>query len=139
MDKEKILEALNDALAQEYACYIRYKTHAAVITGPYAEPVSERLNEIAEDEESHAEKLRDRITGLGGSPTMSVQTADLIPATTFKEIIAVNLEEEQKAIALYQGILAMIPREERLLYEAIEHILEDEQEHKEELERLEER
>jgi len=139
MDKEKVLEMLNRALAQEYACYIRYKTHAAVITGPYAGPVSERLNEIAEDEESHAEKLRDRITGLGISPTMSVQTADLIPATTLKEIIAVNLEEERKAIALYQEILSMIPREQRLLYEAIEHILEDEQEHHEELERLEER
>lgn len=139
MDKEKVLELLNDALAQEHACFIRYKTHAAVITGPYAGPVSERLNEIAEDEESHAGELRDRITGLGGSPTMSVQTADLIPATTLQEIIAVNLEEERKAIALYQEILNMIPREERLLYETIEHILEDEQEHKEELERLQER
>lgn len=138
MDQEKILEMLNNALAQEHACFIRYKTHAAVITGPYAGPVSERLNEIAEDEESHAAKLRDRITGLGGSPTMSVQAADLIPATTLNEIIRVNLEEERKAIALYQEILNMIPREQRLLYETIEHILEDEQEHQEELERLRE-
>lgn len=139
MEKERILEMLNNALAQEHACFIRYKTHAAVITGPYAGPISERLNEIAEDEESHAAQLRDRITGLGGSPTMSVRVDDLIPATTLEEMIRVNLEEERKAIALYQGILDMIPKEQRLLYETIEHILENEQEHQEELERLRER
>lgn len=67
---------------------------------------------------------------------MEVATADLIPATTLEEILRVNIEEEKKAIALYQEILDMIPREQRLLYETIEHILEDEQEHLEELQRL---
>jgi bacterioferritin len=136
MDREKIINALNRALAQEHACFIRYKTHAAVISGPYAKPIREQLDEIAEDEEHHARDLRDRITGLGGTPTMSVEAADLIPATTLDEILRVNLEEERKAIALYQEILDMIPREHRLLYETIEHILEDEHEHVEELQRL---
>jgi len=136
MDREKILDALNKALAQEHACFLRYKTHAAVITGPYAKPIREQLDEIAEDEESHARDLRDRITGLGGMPTMNVEAADLIPAATLEEILRVNIEEEKKAIALYQELLDMIPREQRLLYETIEHILEDEQEHLEELERL---
>jgi len=136
MDREKIINALNRALAQEHACFIRYKTHAAVISGPYAKPIREQLDEIAEDEERHARDLRDRITGLGGTPTMSVEAADLIPATTLDEILRVNLEEERKAIALYQEILDMIPREHRLLYETIEHILEDEHEHVEELQRL---
>lgn len=136
MDREKILQALNKALAQEHACFIRYKTHAAVITGPYAKPIREQLDEIAEDEESHARDLCDRITGLGGTPTMEVATEDLIPATTLEEILRVNIEEEKKAIALYQELLDMIPREQRLLYETIEHILQDEQEHLEELERL---
>lgn len=136
MDREKILQALNRALAQEHACFIRYKTHAAVITGPYARSVGEQLDEIAEDEESHARELRERITGLGGTPVMDVEAADLIPATTLEEILRVNIEEEKKAIALYQEILDMIPRQYRLLYETIEHILEEEQEHLEELERL---
>ncbi|MCS6816674.1 MAG: ferritin-like domain-containing protein [Blastocatellia bacterium] len=136
MDREKILNALNKALAQEYACFIRYKTHAAVITGPYAKPISEQLDEIAEDEESHARDLRDRITGLGGTPTMAVTTEDLIPATTLEEILRVNIEEEKKAIALYQEILNIIPREQHLLYETIQDILEDEFEHLEELQRL---
>jgi bacterioferritin len=136
MDREKILEALNKALAQEHACFIRYKTHAAVITGPYAKPIREQLDEIAEDEETHARHLRDRITGLGGTPMMDIAAEDLIPATTLDEILRVNIEEEKKAIALYQELLNQIPREQRLLYETIEHILQDEQEHLEELERL---
>lgn len=138
MDKERVLTALNDALAQEYACYIRYVTHAAVITGPYAETVASRLKEIAEDEEAHAQKLRDRITGLGGTPTMRVEEKDLIMASSLKEIIAVNLKEEDKAIEMYRSILKAIGEEGELVYETIEDILQEEQEHKEELERLKE-
>ena len=139
MDREKIINALNEALAQEHACYVRYKTHAAVITGPYAEAVANRLKEIAGDESEHAEKLRDRITALAGTPTMETAKEELIPATTLKQILAVNLKEEAKAINHYQSILKMVDRNEDLhLFEVIEDIIEDEQEHREELSRLQE-
>jgi bacterioferritin len=139
MDREKIINALNEALAQEHGCYVRYKTHAAVITGPYAEAVANRLKEIAGDESEHAEKLRDRITALGGTPTMETSKEELIPATTLKQILAVNLKEEAKAINHYQSILKMVDRSEDLhLFEVIEDIIEDEQEHREELSRLQE-
>ena len=131
MDREKILKALNEALAQEHGCYVRYKTHAAVITGPYAEAVSTRLKEIAADESEHAEKLRDRITALGGEPTMETAKEELIAAVNLKQILAINLKEEAKAMVDRQ--------EEVLLYEVIEDIIEDEQEHREELSRLQER
>jgi bacterioferritin len=139
MDREKIINALNEALAQEHGCYVRYKTHAAVITGPYAEAVANRLKEIAGDESDHAEKLRDRITALGGTPTMETAKEELIAATTLKQILAVNLKEEAKAINHYKSILNMLDRtEDILLYEVIEDIIEDEQEHREELNRLQE-
>jgi bacterioferritin len=136
--KEKVLKMLNEALAQEHACHIRYLTHAAVVTGPYAEPVASRLKEIAADEDNHAVKLRDRIAALGGTPTMEVAREDLIPARTLGEILAVNLKEEDKAIALYRSLLRAAGDEGEILYETIEEILQDEQEHKEELERLRE-
>jgi bacterioferritin len=138
MDRKKITEVLNSALAQEHACQIRYLTHAAVITGPFAEAVASRLKEIAEDEEKHAAKLRDRITALGGTPTMEVARGDLIPARKLREILDVNLKEEEKAINLYRSILKMVQEEGEILFETIEEILQDEQEHKEELERLKE-
>ncbi|MBI4482036.1 MAG: ferritin [Acidobacteria bacterium] len=138
MEKQKMIKALNDALAQEHACQIRYLTHAAVITGPYAQAVAGRLKEIAEDEEKHAAQLRERITALGGTPTMEVARAELIFARTLKEILEVNLKEEEKAITLYRSLLRAAQEEGEILYETIEEILQDEQEHKEELERLRE-
>src|SRR5439155_15796438 len=114
---------LNEALAQEHACQIRYLTHAAVITGPYAEAVAKRLTEIAEDEKEHAIKLRDRITALGGTPVMEVARQDLIPAKTLREIVDVNLKEEDRAIAHYRALLQAAGREGDILYETIEDIL----------------
>src|SRR5210317_1147363 len=77
MDTKKVIEKLNGMLEQELACAIRYATHASVITGPYAETVAARLEEIGGDEIDHAKKLRERITALGGQPSMNVSTADL--------------------------------------------------------------
>ena len=135
-NNEKLIKMLNDALAQEHACQIRYLTHAAVITGPYAESVANRLKEIAEDENEHANQLRDRITALGGTPTMEVAKEDLIQAKSLKEILQVNLKEEDKAIELYRSILRVAGQDGEILYETVEDILKDEQEHKEELARL---
>ena len=134
--KENLVKMLNEALAQEHACQIRYLTHAAVITGRYEELASNRLKEIAEDEKNHAIQLRDRITALGGTPTMEIAKEGLIPARTLKEILQVNLSEEETAIKLYRSILRAVGQEGEILYETVEEILKDKQEHKEELERL---
>ena len=137
-NNEKILKMLNDALAQEHACQIRYQTHASVLTGPYAAAVASQLNEIAEDEKTHAIQLRDRITALGGTPTMDVANNELIHAKGLKEILQVNIKEEEGAIKLYRSILDSVGHEGAILFETIEEILKDEQEHKEQLERLQE-
>ena len=137
-NQDRIVKMLNDALAQEHACQIRYLTHAAVITGPYAEAVAARLKEIAEDEKTHAAQLRDRITALAGTPTMQIATKELIPATTLKDILRVNIAEEDAAIKMYQGILDSVKPDSAILFETIEDILKDEQQHKEELVRLQE-
>ena len=136
LSKKDMAQRLNVALKQEHACHIRYSTHASTIVGPYSKAVEERLKEIASDEARHAQMLRDRIVALGEKPTLEVAEGDLRPARTLKEIIDVNLEEEAKAIAMYKSIWAEIPETEVSLFETIEDILEDEQEHTEELERL---
>ena len=90
--------------------------------------------------EAGPEKLRDRITALGGEPTMETAKEELIAAVNLKQILAINLKEEAKAIDHYKSILKMLDRQEEvLLYEVIEDIIEDEQEHREELSRLQER
>ena len=95
------------------------------------------LKEIAEDEKTHAAQLRDRITALAGTPTMEIATKDLI-ARTLKDILRVNIAEEEAAIKMYRSMLDSVGHDGTILYETIEDILKDEQEHKEELQRLQE-
>ena len=64
-DNPLLIEVLNRMLAKEHACAIRYATHAAMVVGPYVDPVSARFQEIASDEIAHAGKLRERICALG--------------------------------------------------------------------------
>jgi len=136
MKDEKMIEALNRMLSQEHACAIRYATHAAVVTGPYADTVQARLKEISTDEVSHAEKLRDRILALGGMPTLEVSGEDLKSAKTLQQILSINIEEEKEAIRLYTEILNSISPSNAILFQTIQTILSDEQEHLEELESL---
>lgn len=137
MDNKKIIiHALNKILEQEHACAIRYATHAAVITGPYSESVSARLKEIAGDEIDHAEKLRDRITALGGVPSMKVSTEDLKYADTLEAILAINIQEERDAIIAYEQVFKITPVENVILYQTLQELIRDEQEHLEELEDL---
>ena len=136
MNNEQIIDSLNRMLSQEHACAIRYATHAAVVSGPYAEAVATRLKEIATDEQMHAEQLRARIVGLGGTPTMDVRKEDLKPATTLDEIIDVNVDEEKDAIRSYTKILESLSPSNVILFQTIQTIVRDEQEHLEELEAL---
>jgi bacterioferritin (cytochrome b1) len=136
MNDKELITTLNEVLEQEHACAIRYLTHAAMVSGPYAEAVQARLKEIASDEQLHAEKLRDRIVALGGTPSMGVSAADLKPARTLDTIIKVNIDEEHHAIEKYTGILEEVPISNVILFQTIQEILRDEQEHLEELDAL---
>ncbi len=135
MDTAKIIKALNHALVQEHACAVRYMTHAELVTGLSAESVSARLKEIGGDEWDHAQKLRSRITALGGTPAVEMSKVEI--ATETNKILDINIREEKDAIVMYQALLRLIPKLKLLrLYETIEDIIQDEEEHLEELTRL---
>ncbi len=131
-----LADALNRMLSQEHACAIRYLTHAAVITGPYAEAVAARLKEIAADELLHAEKLRARILALGATPTMEVRAEDLRPANALNAILSINIDEEKQAIEYYTDVLNMVAPSNVILFQTVQEIIRDEQEHLEELQNL---
>lgn len=136
MTDKDLVAALNGMLEQEHACAIRYATHAAVIAGPYSETVAARLKEIATDELLHAEKLRDRILALGGTPSMAVNAAALKPGRTLDVILKVNIAEEREAIQGYTRILEDVPISNVILFQTLQELIRDEQEHLEELEAL---
>jgi bacterioferritin len=134
MDTKKIIDLLNEGLEMEYASYIQYVTQAAIARGPYAEGLIARFEEIAGDEAEHAKIIRQRIAALRGTPTTKVGEIQIHKDSL--KAVEINLKYEKDTVTFYQRLLNLIPPDEPILYEAIEHILEDSQEHVEELERL---
>jgi len=134
LDTKKLIAMMNAGLEMEYASQIQYLTQAAVTKGPYAEALMARFKEIASDEMEHAEILRNRIAALGGTPTIKV--GEIKIHTDSLQAIKINLKYEKDTVEFYRKLLNLIPHDEVILYEAIEHILQDSQEHVEELERL---
>ena len=134
VDTKKILDLLNEGLEMEYASHIQYVTQAAITRGPYAEGLIARFEEIAADEAKHAKIIRRRIAALGGTPTTKVGEIQIHKDSL--KAVELNLKYEKDTVEFYRKLLNLIPPDEPILYEAIEHILEDSQEHVEELERL---
>jgi len=139
MAKEELIKMLNQALELEHQAMIQYLSHAELVDGLNAEPIIERLKEIADDERKHAELFRELIGGyLGGVPSMGI--AEAHPAKTLKEILEVNLADEKQAVDFYTEILNKIKAMQvELKYEyfqlehTVRHIIQDEQEHISEL------
>ena len=134
LDKRKIVALMNEGLEMEYASYIQYVTQAAITAGPYAEGLIARFEEIASDEAEHAKILRQRIAALGGTPTTKVGEIQIHKDSL--QAVKLNLRYERETVTFYRKLLNLIPHDEVILYEAIEHVLQDSQEHVEELERL---
>ena len=134
LEKEKIIKLMNEGLEMEYASYIQYVTQAAITTGPYAEGLIARFEEIASDEAGHAKILRSRIAALGGTPTIKVGQIQVHKDSL--QAVKINLKYEVDTVTFYRKLLNLIPHDEVILYESIEHIVQDSQEHVEELERL---
>ncbi len=101
--KEELIEMLNKALKMEHHARIQYLTHAQQISGPNAEPIIARLEELAADEKSHEDKFRELIGGyLGGIPTMDMDETH--SAKGLEDILNTNLKDEKTAIDYYMKI-----------------------------------
>ncbi len=134
LEKTTVIHLMNEGLEMEYASQIQYLTQAAITRGPYAEGLLARFEEIASDEAEHAKLLRTRIVALGGVPTTKVGQIQIHKDSL--QAVKINLKYERDTVDFYRKLLNLIPHDEVILYEAIEHILQDSQEHVEELERL---
>ena len=134
LDTGKLVKLMNEGLGMEYASQIQYLTQAAITKGPYAEGLIARFKEIAGDETEHAEILRNRIVALGGIPTTKVGPIQIHKDSL--QAVKINLKYERDTVEFYRKLLNLIPHDEVILYEGIEHVLQDSQEHVEELERL---
>jgi bacterioferritin len=99
LDKQTLIDHLNEDLANELSAVIQYTTYAAKATGPYRPELAQFfLSEVA-DEQLHAQYLANKIVALGGNPT--TRPTPVKPAATNRAMVEAVLEAERNAVAGY--------------------------------------
>jgi bacterioferritin len=137
--REDIIKLLNDALATELVCIMRYKRHHYTAKGLASPAIAEEFMVHAQEETEHSDKLAERIVQLGGEPDYSPGTlltrshADYDESLELKAMIKANLIAERVAIEAYSQMIALIGEKDSTTRRILEGILSQEQEHAEEL------
>lgn len=134
-DMEQLIEGLNEDLIHEYAAMIQYTYNAAAVSGLSRKVLKPYFEEEAQDELNHARYLSEKIINLGGTP--KVQPAPVKRLTNVREMLQHSLNEEIATIERYKTRLTQADQVgEVALKIRLEEMIEDETNHKEELERL---
>lgn len=137
--REDIIRLLNDALATELVCVLRYKRHHFTADGLASPKIAEEFLVHANEEAAHADRLATRIVQLGGEPDFSPDSltkrshAEYDSSKDLTAMIRANLVAERVAIESYSQMIAMIGDKDSTTRRLLEDILSDEQEHADEL------
>ena len=137
--RDDIVKLLNDALATELVCILRYKRHYYTAKGLASPAIAEEFMVHAQEETEHSEKIAERIVQLGGEPDFSPDRltkrshADYDESAELKAMIRSNLVAERVAIEAYSQMIALIGDKDVTTRRVLESILSQEQEHADEL------
>ncbi len=134
-DREKILRLLNESLATELVCVLRYKRHYFMASGIKASVAAAEFLEHATQEAEHADKLAERIVQLGGEPDFNPDNlskhshAQYVEGKNLKEMVLEDLVAERIAIDSYREIIQFIGDSDPTTRRIFEDILAQEEEH----------
>ena len=137
--REAIIKLLNDSLATELVCVLRYKRHHFMASGLSSPKIAEEFMVHAGEEAAHADRIAKRIVQLGGEPDFSPATllsrshADYDDSNDLKTMVRVNLVAERVAIESYHQMIALIGDKDTTTRRLLEDILAQEEEHADEL------
>lgn len=135
MDKQKMIDLLNQDLAGELGAIIQYLTYAAKATGPYRPQLSAFFLEEVADEQTHAQFLANKIVALGGEPT--TEPRPVPEAKSNREMLEAVLEAEKRAISDYSQRAGEAEEfGDKGLAVQLEDMVKDESGHSEETERI---
>ncbi|HKE41119.1 MAG TPA: ferritin-like domain-containing protein [Casimicrobiaceae bacterium] len=138
-DTKAAIKVLNDALATEIVCVLRYKLHYFVAKGIHAGPVVDEFLEHANDEQRHADMISERIVQLGGDPNLSPEGllsrshTEYVTTDQLVQMIKENLVAERIAIDSYREIAAYFAPFDPTSRKMIEEILAEEESHADDL------
>lgn len=138
-DRETVVNLLNDALATELVCVLRYKRHYFMAQGLNAQNAATEFLEHANEEQAHADQIAARIVQLGGEPDFSPahlqdrSHSEYIEGKTLDDMITENLVAERIAIDSYRELINYFGTQDITTRRLMESILAVEEEHADDL------
>lgn len=138
-DRERVIEVLNQALATELVCTLRYKRHYFTAQGLNAGPVADEFLAHANEEMGHADKIATRISQLQGSPDFNPATlatrshSEYVEGETLLDMVREDLVAERVAIASYQELARWLGDKDPTTRRLMEEVLAVEEEHAEDM------
>lgn len=138
-DLQTIIKLLNEALATEIVCVLRYKRHYFMARGIHAEPVAKEMQQHANQEQVHADRIAERIVQLGGEPNfhpeglLSRSHAEYVAGKDLRDMLKEDLVAERIAIDSYSEMIRYIGDKDITTRRLLEDILAQEEEHADDL------
>jgi bacterioferritin len=138
-DRTKVIAVLNEALATEIVCVLRYKRHYFMATGIHANAVAQEFQQHATEEQGHADRIAGRITQLGGEPNFNPEGlssrshSQYVEGNSLVDMIREDLVAERVAIESYSEIIRFLGERDVTTRRMMEEILENEEEHADDL------
>jgi bacterioferritin len=141
-DRDVVLKLLNEALATEWVCVLRYYRHYFSASGMFADAVKAEFLEHAQQELEHANLISERIVQLGGEPDLDPDTltarshAEYKTGKDLRDMVRENLVAERIAIDSYREMIDYIGDRDTTTKRLLEHVLAQEEEHADDMKDL---
>ncbi|HSF10714.1 MAG TPA: ferritin-like domain-containing protein [Nitrospirales bacterium] len=138
-DRDTVIKLLNEALATEIVCVLRYKRHYYMASGIHAQSVAAEFLQHANEEQGHADQLAERIVQLGGEPNLSPEGmlmrshSEYVEGTSLVDMIKEDLVAERIAIDSYREVINYLNTKDSTSRRMLEGILAVEEEHADDL------
>jgi bacterioferritin len=138
-NRETVIKLLNEALATEIVCVLRYKRHYFMAQGIHADPIAAEFLQHANEEQGHADQIAGRIVQLGGSPNFSPEGlltrshSEYVEGQTLLDMIKEDLVAERVAIDSYTEMIRYVGDDDITTRRMLEGILQVEEEHADDL------
>lgn len=138
-DRATVLQLLNDALATELVCVLRYRRHHFMARGIHAQGVAQEFLDHSNEEQAHADQIAERIVQLGGAPDfapaglVSRSHAEYVAGDSLLSMIKEDLVAERIAIDSYRDIIHYLGEHDPTTRRMMEAILAMEEQHADEL------
>jgi bacterioferritin len=138
-DKVLVIRLLNEALATEIVCTLRYRRHYFMAKGPASAAIAAEFLEHAKEEQDHADRIAERIVQLGGEPDFSPDGlsarahAEYVEGDSLFDMIREDLVAERVAIESYRDMIGYLGDGDTTTRRLLEEILAAEEEHADDL------